>query len=224
MNGSKTVRKIVLSASALLWIGVAVWLGFLFRFERNYQRTFFARLRSHLRIPQYSPPSLVGYREEKALVWYSFWEPEAGFRWTLGRHAAVLFRLTPEAAKSARVLRFDTECTLGPQPVNVIVNDKPVGGITVDGAGTFRMAIPAGMLLAGANCIEFLLPRASTPPDHPDDQRVLAVGFKDFGLETGSQARSLLPVLPLPRNTAGVSARFDHGLSQSSWKASLRQL
>lgn len=197
MDARKSFRSAVLVAGILLWIGLFAWLGFLYRFDRTYQRTYFAWLRSHLAIPQYSPPAPIPYRDQKGLVWYSFWEPETGFRWSYGKRSAVLFRLDGEAAQSARVLRFDTACSLGPQEVDVVVNDQRVGSVMVNGAGTFRLSLPPRLLAAGANSVEFLVPGARTPPDHIDDHRVLGIGVSAFALEPGSHTAKAQPASPL---------------------------
>ena len=92
----------------------------------------------------------------------------------------------------------------------MIGKDRPIG-MAIDGAGTFRMAIPAGVLLEGANSTGFFSTRPATPPDHIEDQRVLNVEFKEFGFDTGSQPGSTLAVLQAAPKIAGISVSFDAG-------------
>jgi len=182
---SARVRSIAATvAAAVLWTLLAAWMLFLWSYQREYARlTVFGHIRASAPAPYYDPPAKVDFRDEEHVTWIRWSSPEQDSRWSAGKDVGMLFRLSASAARSARAFEFTAMRTLGPNAVTVLVDDRPIVHMVLNGPGHFRFPIPPGTLSAGANDIEFQLPQAHRPDSN--DSRVLGVALADFELDVG---------------------------------------
>lgn len=174
----------VAAAVVILWALLAAWMFFLWNYQREYSKlTVFGHLRASAPAPYYDAPADISFRDETAVNWIHWSGAEQDSRWSAGKDVGILFRLSAKAARSARALRFTTMRTLGPSPVTVLANDRPIAHTVLNGSGSFRFEIPPGTMTAGVNDIEFQLPQAHRPGGK--DGRVLGVALADFQLMVG---------------------------------------
>lgn len=187
MNGDQKSRTYTpLVVAVALWALLSWWLLFLFQFELDYQRTFFARLRTYVRAPVYSPPTAVDYRDNKSVVWIGWSEPDQGFRWSISRRAGILFRLSREKAPLVSGFRFRTVCSISAIPVTIKINDQAIGDVLVNGADLYTLSVQPEILKPGVNSVEFVMPKARQPGN--GDLRLLAIGLAEFALEIDSES------------------------------------
>jgi len=171
-------------AAALLWTLLAAWMLFLWNYQQEYRKlTVFGHLRASASAPYYEPPGKVDFRDEGHVTWIRWSAAERDSRWSAGKDVGMLFRLSASAARSARALDFTAMRTLGDNPITVLVDDRPIAHLVLNGPGSFRFEIPPGTLNAGVNDIEFQLPQAHRP--ETPDRRVLGIALVDFELEVG---------------------------------------
>jgi hypothetical protein len=182
---SEKLRSIAAAfAAAILWTLLALWILFLWNYQREYRKlTVFGHLRASAPAPYYEPPAKVDFRDERHVTWIRWSAAEQDSRWSAGKDVGMLFRLSANAARSVHALEFTAMRTAGPNPVTVLIDDRPIAHAVLNGPGRFRFEIPPGTLTAGVNDIELQLPQAHRPQS--GDGRVLGVALSDFELEMG---------------------------------------
>jgi ADP-heptose:LPS heptosyltransferase len=125
-----------------------------------------------------------------AIEWIGFSASERNFRWTDGKHAAMMFDVDLEgeiAGEASILLVFDT---LRKQRIVAKFNGVKIFDAVRSGR-RLLMGLPVRNVLMGRNRLEFDLPDATSPGN--GDSRQLAVAVRRFKLlGTGAQAPGIL--------------------------------
>ncbi len=176
----------VLALAAVFWLGLATWLFYMYRSQRDYEQNYFARLEKLNLIPMYHPGDVISYNDSRKLLWVGWSGPEVGYRWS-GDKEQIGFLFRTNAADNWKCpckLKFDVRYTLGTQHVTLRIDGKTIGSAAITNAGTLEFEIPPGRIpLNSTVSVQLLLPDAG-PPGVNGDNRVLGIAITDLEIDS----------------------------------------